>query len=113
MITGCFEGRFQDSRNDRSGSDVAILSNGSTCADHGVHVDHGAFPNDRPDVDDSPHHDDGLFADGHKLPDVRSGFNAGFQVRHIQEGNGTVAPIAFKHHVRYPGLIGLKKGIDG
>ena len=80
---------------DRTGSYVAVLAHGCPAPQNGTHVDHGALTHHGTDIQNGTHHNDGVFLNGHLLPDEGTGLDTGGDVLQVQHGNGGVAAAVF------------------
>jgi len=91
-----------------AGAHMAVLAHGGATAQNSAHIDHGSVTDHRADVDDGAHHNDGIFADLHLLPDNGTGLDAGRNVLHIQHGDGGVAAVVLDLNMGK--LVCLKNG---
>ena len=56
---------------------MAVLANGSTRAQHSVHINHGALAYNRADIDHGAHHDHSVFVNVRALADKGAWLDAG------------------------------------
>ena len=77
-------GRLHDARQHRAGADVAARTHRGPTAQDGSHVNHGARAHDGANINHRAHHDDRALSNFHLFPDDGTGFNAGWNLPHIQ-----------------------------
>ena len=70
-----------------------MFANNGTATQHHAHINHGAFADNRADINNRAHHDDGIIANLNLVTNNGTRLNASVDFLHIEHGHSGIAAI--------------------
>ena len=89
-----------------------MFANNGTATQHHAHIDHGAFADNRADINNRAHHDDGIIANLNLIANNGTRLNASVDFLHIEHGHSGIAAIILDFVVIECVGIGFEHRLD-